>query len=132
MGPGVFYTGQTDTFQVTARAKTSADSGFPPPFDDDTLSASGCELRGSVFYCYVLRAINGAASSDVNVDLAADNTVLMFAHGDLASGDISFHHNNYGLSEALNVVNLSPTLPSIVTSVVNVQWSPTPLENLDV
>ena len=132
MGPGVFYTGQTNTFEVTARSKTEAANGFPAPFEDDTLIESGCEWINSTFHCYIIRTIDGSAD-EPNVNLGADDTVVMHAFGDLANGGIDYHGPNYGLSDTLNVASLAPTLPAIVQAgVITVQWSPTPLFNLDV
>ena len=132
MGPGVFYTGQTDTLEVTARKKSDSGNGFPAPWTDATVVSSGCEMNDGAFTCYVIRDIDG---SDIapNVDLATQVQVL-HAHGDLDGEDIAFHGAaNCGIWDSVNVVGVSPALPSIVEAgVINVQWSPTPFNTIDV
>ncbi len=135
MGPGVFYTGQSDTHEVTARQVTSAENSFPVAWTDATLVESGCQTTGTTFTCYIIRDIDGSATVP-NVNLGGDGVALLHASGGLSNGitgTIGFHFTYFGYSAGLNLVSMAPQLPILQQAgVITVQWSPTPTEELDV
>jgi len=127
MGPGEFYTGQTDTLSVTPRYLASG-SDYPPAVNTTTVIDSSCSIESTKLICNVWRYLtpdSSAASS--SIDLTKDVDIL-FAFGDLDSGDISFHNDNYGTFDSIKISDKAARPATVSPKELTASWMPLPAD----
>lgn len=63
--PGQYYTGQSDSLEVTERYLAAQQEHIKPtPVTTSNIIASGCEVQGSKLICFILRPLAAGSTPD--------------------------------------------------------------------
>ncbi len=131
-GPGQFYTGQSDTLNVTARYLATG-SSLPPVATVSDVIDSGCAVKAGgddkTLVCYVVRPITpSSAQAPYSIDLASE-VQIAWAHGPVTAGAVSYHGNDCGTSTGnVSLPTSGPKLSSYTNGSVAVSWTPLPAD----
>ena len=113
MGPGEFYTGQSDTLAITNRYRP-AENGFPAPkaANESTILASNsgatrgphCEIFVSNLTCSFSRPLVTTGTETISLE---DPVYVLWAVGPVSDGAIREHNARSISSTALPMYNIT-------------------------